>query len=176
MVWLNENQTELQVDIQLESSGPHVYLVIYHTTSDRAAPNASASIEIELASEKGITRGHATLYDCKYNMLCRQAVADVSGRIAPIDAEANFVSIKLNLNGSTDVIIHSIVAVPAKAWNDEHLVPKSTCIQIDGKCRNTTLYEVVPNSVKIEFDSSDHRQVSFKFGTFAPPPSVVCLC
>ncbi|KAG1696659.1 Laminin subunit alpha [Nymphon striatum] len=157
MAHLNINQTFVRMDLELKGGKPQVFLILYYSPTQHVTPNATVKVDVELKTKDKVFDGHAILYHCEYNVLCRQAIADPDGRVA-IHETSDMVNFKISTDSNTtDLLIHSVIAIPLDEWNEDYIVPRSMCIQVDGKCRNTSSYEFIPNSIKVEFETSEHR-------------------
>ncbi|XP_035729977.1 laminin subunit alpha-like isoform X2 [Vespa mandarinia] len=148
MPLINDSQEEIHFELRISKPGPHVLIITYVTSME------DSETSVLLIEANTIGKGKVTLYPCKYTSICRQVVTDTYDRVAVMNFQSNYVSIVLTGEPTSNIAIHSIVAIPYHRWSLDYIKPRSICVRKNGKCVQG-FFPGAADSKKIEFESNN---------------------
>ncbi|EFN79905.1 laminin subunit alpha [Harpegnathos saltator] len=151
---INGQQEEILFELRISKPGPHVLVVTYVTPRDEQATL------VLLIEADTIGKGKVTLNPCKYTSICRQVVTDTYGKISVMNFPSNYISLVLTGDSTSNVGIHSIVAIPYNQWSLDYVKPKSICVRKNGKCVQGLFPDA--DAKKIEFETAGVLEAEYR--------------
>ncbi len=90
---LSDAQPEIYYDVTVTQPGDYVLVLVYVTDKNQN----TTTVEVKTQTQNSGSKGFATIYNCRYTMLCREVVLDREGRVAVFNFDTNFVKLILNV-------------------------------------------------------------------------------
>ncbi|XP_067931597.1 laminin subunit alpha-like [Watersipora subatra] len=148
---LNDDQSELVFDMVLKDTGKYVFVVGYTSPMARVQ---MVTVSMKPQGENA-TVGMAMLYECEYSSLCRQVVIDMEGSQQILDTPTVNVTVSIMTDPNTYASIGYIAAVPESEWKDEIVKAEVMCVQVNGKCIESS-YRFLPGSIKMDVEGESN--------------------
>ncbi|XP_021350179.1 laminin subunit alpha-like isoform X1 [Mizuhopecten yessoensis] len=149
---LDRNQNSLNMNLAVPDPGQYIIVVNYFALS-----NTTQDLNVTIRTAEGDYLGTVSLSNCKYSVLCREVLKDLSSMPALtfINGTAQII---LTGDDNIDVAIGSVVAIPYPDWTLGYIRPSIICIRINGICIGSH-WSVPADSRRIEFEDPPNHEL-----------------